>query len=371
MGTASTVSDSVCCSETIRLEAAGIVTSPGHAVAWGLTTQTAGAITSTVGVSIAADAGLVFQANTDGSFDFTNNCPNIPGGYYYFTPFIIEDPVIAPLVYDTLNGCRPDGQICPTFSTNLDWMVDTLMGVFPNGDTIDLVRQLTESLLGTPGGLDLDIDQTLLTTLLGGTLPCLQLTNLFAGDPNGTWTFIVSNIGTGALEFTVPDFEVMVDADSCAALGGVNQTVIIPGSTTIIPPGGQYVSIQFLLPPLPVSFPAISPTCEAYGDAVLVYVAEDASDCFNSILENNIISQIMLKPNPAMDNISLSVQLKKESVLSVTIHDVFGREILQREFGESLKQHQQNFDISMLAAGVYLFHVKAGDEVRSMRVVKQ
>jgi hypothetical protein len=363
--------DTACCNGTLHLEPSGIATSPNYTIGWGISAVADGAISSSADVAAAAAAGYVWQANADGSFDFVNQCPNIPAGNYYFTPFIIEDPVTTPLVYDTLNGCRPDGQICPTFSTNLDWKVDTFMGVFPSGDTIDLIRKLTENLLGIPGGVDFDIDQTLLTDLLGGALPCLQLTALFAGNPNGTWTFIVNNIGTGPLVFNVPDFEITVSADSCAALNGTDQVVVVPGTTVPTPPNGQYVSISFQIPPLPLSFPAINSACEAYGTGVQVFITDDVNVCTSGIDDGSaLFTHVSLVPNPAQNMITINAELKQQENITVTAVDVMGKEVYQYADGKKTKRFTHAIDVSAYAAGVYLFKIKAGDVVKSVRMVK-
>jgi hypothetical protein len=339
----------------------------------GISSVADGPITNTTQMSAAADLGRVWQADsTNGDYLFTNLCPNIPAGEYFFTPFIVENPVIDPLVWDTLNGCKPNGQICPTFSTNLDWKVDTLMGVFPNGDTVDLVRQLTESLLGTPGGVDLDVDQQLLTSLLGGSLPCLQLTNLFAGDPNGNWTFIVNNIGTGPLTFNVPDFDIIVSADSCAALNGIDQIITVPGSSALIPPDGSYVSIQFRIPPLPSSFPSVSSSCTTFGTPVQLYIAGSTSDCEpNSVKDFNNLSSFALIPNPANNMVMIKGELLNAENVIITLSDVLGKVLVSEKVVSNSNRIEYPINISDIASGVYMIHIETDNQRNTLRLVKE
>lgn len=365
--------DTLCCSGILNLEVSGVTVSPNNTVAWGLTPVADGPITSQATADAAAALNRVWQAdNATGDYALTNLCPNIPTGNYYLTPFLIENPVSEPLVWDTLNGCRPDGQICPTFSTNLDWKVDTLMGVYPNGDTLDLIRQLTESLLGTPGGLDLDIDQQLLTTLLGGALPCLQLTNLFAGDPNGTWTFIVNNIGTGPLTFNVPDFDIFVSADTCAALNGVDQIVTIPGSSAIIPPDSSYVSISFRIPPLPTSFPSINASCTGFGNPVEIFIAGGTEVCEpNSVKDFSNLSSFTLVPNPAKHNVLVKGVLKNSKQVSIVITDVLGKVMYKEHAYSNTNIVERNINITDFASGVYMIRLESNNEFKTLRLVKE
>jgi archaellum component FlaG (FlaF/FlaG flagellin family) len=246
------------------------------------------------------------------------------------------------------------------------------MGVYPNGDTLDLIRQLTETLLGTPGGLDLDIDQTLLTSLLGGSLPCLQLTNLFAGDPNGTWTFIVNNIGTGPLTFNVPDFDVIVSADSCAALNGVDQIVTVPGSSATIPPDSSYVSISFRIPPLPASFPSINQSCVGFGTPVQVYVAGATEVCEpNSVKEFSNLASFNLIPNPATNMVVVNGSMKNSNQIAITVTDVLGKTLIKEHAYSNIKQFNHQLNIADLASGVYMVRIASNNEYKTLRLVKE
>jgi hypothetical protein len=148
--------------------------------------------------------------------------------------------------------------------------------------------------------------------------------------------------------------------------------VIVPGVSVVIPPNGQYVTISFQIPPLPSSFPAINSSCEAYGNTVQVYVTDDANLCTNSIDDKNkALTNVMLIPNPAMNLITISAELIKKENVSVTAIDVFGKEVLHISSAQQLKRFERTVDISAFAAGVYLFKVKAGNEEKTMRVIKQ
>lgn len=365
--------DTLCCTESLTLQVSGLTLAPGNTVAWGLTSFADGPITNTAQMDAAAALGRVWQADSsNGDYVFNNLCPNVASGNYYFTPFVVEDPIITPLVWDTLNGCKPNGQICPTFSTNLDWKVDTLMGVFPDGDTIDLIRQLTETLLGTPGGLDLDIDQSLLTSLLGGSLPCLQLTSLFQGNPNGEWTFIVNNIGTGPLTFNVPAFDIVVSADTCAALNGVDQIVTVPANSATIPTGGAYISIKFSIPPLPASFPSVSSSCASFGNAVSLFIASADTICNpSSVADLNNLSSFTMIPNPTNNKVLLKGTLLKSKEIQVMVTDVLGKQMLSETIAAATGTVSHTLDVSQLASGVYMVQLSSNNESKTLRLIKE
>jgi hypothetical protein len=355
--------DTLCCGSSVTIQRTASTLTSGQIVAW---TVTSAPVTSSADVAAAQAAGNVYLANADGSYTLSNNCTQ-PSGSYYVTPFIADDIVVDPLVWDTLSGCRPDADICPNLITdpqNPGWLIDTLLGVYPNGDTVDLVAQLTTALLGV--ALPIDINQLVLDQFLGGTLPCLQLTSLFNGNPNGDWAFVVINSGTGPLTFEVPAFNVVVDADSCLQLNGVDQVVTVPAQTVIIPANGQPVSINFTLPPPPASFPTIDPFCEDYGTPTVVYF--DNCSGTNDIPS---LSQVRLFPNPTNGLVQVQFDLNQSTELNFVVRDALGKVVLAETHALSAGAVNQTLDLNRLSNGVYTVEITGPSVQNVLKLVKQ
>lgn len=242
-GVAITGSNVLCCGDTLRINNTGTTLDVNRVTAWGLTPIADGPITSE---SEAFAAAANFRGNVDGSLTLEHDC-DLPAGYYYATPYISVKPnENTPIVYDTMAGCRPAAELCPTIS-GTGWVLDPMILTFPDGSTYNVNQELA---FGLP------IDQTLLDAVTGGTLPCLDLTSIYAGDPNGTWTVSITNTGTGALSFSVPDFLVVVDADSCSLIT-TDQTFQVPSVSGTIAPGGSS-DIDIVLPPALVTAPPVT-----------------------------------------------------------------------------------------------------------------
>jgi hypothetical protein len=358
-GTASSPVDTLCCGQTATIAVTGQVLLPGNVIAWALSPASAGPIQDTSDIAVANAAGLVFQSNPDGSLTLNNGC-TLPSGEYYATPFVAENPVIEPIFWDTLNGCFPRGQICPVLIADPidpNWQVDTFLAVYPNGDTMDVVMQLTQSLF-PPNGISLDINQGLLNGFFpGGSLPCLPLDLLYNGNPNGLWTLIVTNDGTGPLTFQVPDFTITVDADTCLQLNGVDQVVTVPGSQGVVPPGGT-ASISFRIPPLPGDFPTVSPSCESYGAPALVVF-----DQCVGLSQPSALGAMRVFPNPSTGVFSLNFD--RQVTGYVQVFDLQGRLVRSADLERT---QQRQLDLGDAANGLYLLRVVSGDEVETRQI---
>ncbi len=234
-----------CCNDTARIS---LVNAPvldiARVIAWGLTPLADGPIVDSTSAVNALD---VFRGNADGSLSFDAGCGDYPAGNYFLTPFISVKPNDnVPIVWDTLNGCRPFAEICPTL-VGSGWVLDPMILTFPDGSTYNVNQELA---FGLP------IDQALLDAVTGGVLPCIELTGLYKGDPNGVWSVSITNTGTGALTFTVPQFNVVVDADSCNTIT-VDQVYSVPITVGTINAGSTTV-VDFNLPPLSLTAPPVT-----------------------------------------------------------------------------------------------------------------
>jgi len=288
------VNDTICCGQTVMFDAPGFTTNPFSTVAWAITPQSVGPVTDQASATLAGDNGDIVVEYGQ-TISFTRNCPTLADslstGAYYVTPFAIEDPNVSPLTYDTLQGCKPFAEICPTLSAvDNDWELFPMVFTFPDGSTLNVNDAIA---FGLP------IDQQLLDFATGGTLPCLNLTDLFAGNPNGEWSLSLTNTGTTALDMSVPDFIVINYADTCNLITQ-DESYQIAGIDVTAGPG-ETVSVSFDIPPLPSNFPTVSTNCAAYGEPILVKFV----DCYPELTNALIITGVITNPSVNAQNIYL------------------------------------------------------------------
>ena len=76
-------------------------------------------------------------------------------------------------------------------------------------------------------------------------------------------------------------------------------------------------------------------------------------------------------PNPFGASTRLSFSLARREAVTLTVHDVAGRELARLVDGEHRKAgvHELGLDGSNLASGVYLCRLQAGDTVLSRKLV--
>ena len=257
--------DTLCCGELQEYLATGFVTSLGYTTAWAITPASFGPINSAQTVAAANAAGYVHLPSTSTSIDFTrvcfNNADSIIDGDYFVTPFIVEDVAIpAPLEWDTLIGCRPHAFMCPVLSGDSGWAMNPMLFTFPDGSQLN-VNQVQ--------AFGLDITAPLLAAAYPAGLPCIDLMNIFHGNPNGHWNLSATNVGVGDLHVDVPAFQVINYVDSCPLITA-NQVYTIDAVSLVIPPG-QTGQVDIDIPPIPGGFPSVTSECSGFGDSHLVY----------------------------------------------------------------------------------------------------
>ncbi len=266
--------DTICCGQSIELIADGFTLNNANTIAWAITPEAEGPITSQVEATAAQDNGYLLSPLGD-TVTFSRNCYSLDDsllvGDYYVTPFSIENPSVTPFTWDTLEGCAPNGQMCPSLvGEDSTWSIQPMIFTFPDGSQLNVNDALA---FGLP------LNQQLLD--LAGGLPCLDLTTLFAGDPNGVWSVSVTNVGSVAIDLSFPDFVVINYADSCNLITE-DEMYTIQG-LDVTAAAGETVSATFNLPPLPGGFPSVDENCAAFGDPVLIHYMDCYPELTNTL----------------------------------------------------------------------------------------
>ncbi|TNF26920.1 MAG: T9SS type A sorting domain-containing protein [Bacteroidetes bacterium] len=281
--------DTFCCGDAATFDASGFTVNPFSTIAWAVTPMSLGPVVDQQSATAAEDGGYVLN-DFGSSISFTRNClthaDSLLSGTYFVTPFAIENPDVQPLTYDTLQGCAPFAEICPALSAVDDnWEIFPMIFTFPDGSQLNANDAIA---FGLP------INQQLLD--LAGGLPCIALTDLYAGDPNGEWTISITNTGTTALDMSVPDFIVINYADSCNLITE-DESYLIEGVDLTAGPG-QTVVVSFDIPPLPSNFPAVNANCSAFGDPLMVTFV----DCFPELTNNLTVTGTVSNPTVDVQN---------------------------------------------------------------------
>ncbi len=292
-GIASVSKDTLCCGDLADVLSQGFVASPGFNVAWAVTPASFGPVTNQAQASAANQQGYVFPGLNDSSYAVQRQCANITDsleeGWYFITPFIAEEANITPVIWDTLTAdCRPSMVICPIITGDSGWALDPLVFIFPDGTSFNVNDQYL------PGN-HIVISQQLINVLPGGTLPCIPLTSLFPGDPNGTWIISATNIGTGSVTVDVPPFQIINYADTCNLITE-DQIYTFDALQITVAPGGTE-SVELVVPPVPGEFPAIDETCSGFGQRDSIYLRNCFPDLTCTLSIDSIQGQNVTIPD--------------------------------------------------------------------------
>jgi len=278
--------DTICCGDTINLLAEGFTLNSTSDIVWAVTPEASGPVTNQAEATIAQTNNQLLL-NLGDSVKFTRNCPTYEDsiflGNYYITPFTAQDPNVTLFTWDTLEGCSPNGQICPSLiGQDSTWLIYPMIFTFPDGSQMNVNDELA---FGLP------LSQPLLD-IVGGNL-CLDLTTIFSGNPNGQWEVSITNTGTVDIDFDVPDFLVYNYADSCNLITQ-DEVYTIPGfSLTAV--AGSSINAVFDIPPIPSGFPTVETNCEAFGTPYLITYA----DCYPEL--TNTLDIVGVPVNPTFD----------------------------------------------------------------------
>ena len=103
-------------------------------------------------------------------------------------------------------------------------------------------------------------------------------------------------------------------------------------------------------------------------DGIGTGAARIASENGQRRTDNGAFAQVM--PNPVSNVLRLKVLDSKAQKVNVSLLDASGRMLFQRGFVPETNAHQEEFEVSELANGMYFLQVNAGEKQATLKVVK-
>lgn len=87
--------------------------------------------------------------------------------------------------------------------------------------------------------------------------------------------------------------------------------------------------------------------------------------------KENDRSDMYLYPNPATNNVTITFSTAKQTSYKITVFDMQGKTLLQKQTAATAGANQFNIDISRLAKRTYILGLQNNDEVRIGKIVKK
>ena len=87
-------------------------------------------------------------------------------------------------------------------------------------------------------------------------------------------------------------------------------------------------------------------------------------------LAGGTLALAAISPNPVANTLHLKVSEAKGQKVNVSLLDASGRALLQRAFVPETHQHQEEFEVSQLANGMYFLKVNTADKQTTLKVIK-
>ncbi|WP_164490089.1 T9SS type A sorting domain-containing protein [Runella sp. SP2] len=92
------------------------------------------------------------------------------------------------------------------------------------------------------------------------------------------------------------------------------------------------------------------------------------ADNGKQITDNGAFANVM--PNPVMHTLRLKVQNSQGKEVTAELLDAAGRRVLGQRFVAETNQHQEEFEVSDIANGMYFLRVNAGEKQVTLKVIK-
>jgi PKD repeat protein len=180
------------------------------------------------------------------------------------------------------------------------------------------------------------------TCYIDVTCPAINSSFTWVDNQNGTVQFTNTSTGMESYDWDFGDTENSTVTDPL-------HIYATPGSYTVVLTGTDS-------------------DCSAGTDTdTQTVVVTDTSD--NSISEFEQMYQVSVYPNPSDGNVSLSFEVNKGQDAQVSVFNLLGEEVLQRDLGTVNGQVISQVDLTAMPKGVYLLRLVIGDDSMTKQVV--
>lgn len=95
------------------------------------------------------------------------------------------------------------------------------------------------------------------------------------------------------------------------------------------------------------------------------------SDLITGVEENSSNFSARLYPNPASDFSNVAINISNPADVNVEVIDINGKVVSTRAFGTMRGEFLLPVNTSALSSGIYLVNVRVGNELKSIRLIKQ
>ena len=85
-------------------------------------------------------------------------------------------------------------------------------------------------------------------------------------------------------------------------------------------------------------------------------------------VNNYVFDNFKVYPNPSSGIFNIEFTSKSTNDVSITVFDLLGRKIIQKEYIKSTTSFKDVININQISSGLYILQVKRGNEISSQKI---
>lgn len=107
-----------------------------------------------------------------------------------------------------------------------------------------------------------------------------------------------------------------------------------------------------------------------YEQSIIILEAEVEEETQGKSHEK-LFEHISAYPNPSPDEVSVSVELSKSKTISLELYQAESNKQVYKETLGAERAHVKALNLSMLPRGMYILYIRAGKEIKTIKILKQ